>query len=205
MQDSYFTAGSAASHEINILGSRFIGFVEPVENEGSAESLIRQIQKAHFHATHHCYAYRIGVRVDLYSRFYDDGEPSGTAGKPILKNLERRQVTNTLCVVTRYFGGTKLGIGGLARAYSQCSLKTMDRAGRIEKFLSDSFLLQFDYRWTKTVMSLLQKFQCLTLQTQYSDQTAMVIQCRQSRTDYFKSMIIDQTAGQIRISVYKEV
>src|SRR5690606_36119864 len=117
MLNKYYTVKQAGSHEIIIQKSRFIGYVERVNTENEANEFIQKIKKQHYNATHNCSAYIIGDH-DQIQKANDDGEPSGTAGIPMLEVLKRLNLKNTAVVVTRYFGGIKLGAGGLIRAYS---------------------------------------------------------------------------------------
>src|SRR5690606_8036384 len=117
---SYRTLGRFATAEIVIKRSRFMGWGSPVETEEAALELLDRIRSEHPQATHHCYAYRVGLGTETI-RFSDDGEPGGTAGRPILEVLQREDLRNALIVVTRYFGGTLLGAAGLVRAYTQAA------------------------------------------------------------------------------------
>src|SRR5699024_5195396 len=116
MLTEYYTIKGEGSHEVIIQKSRFIGYVKRVVTEEEAQSFIQTIKKKHHDATHNCSAYIIGDH-DQIQKANDDGEPSGTAGVPMLEVLKRQTLKNTAVVVTRYFGGTKLGAGGLIRAY----------------------------------------------------------------------------------------
>lgn len=130
-KDCYLTVSGDAGHEIIINKSRFIGYAAPVSSEVSAQNVIDQIKRTHADATHNCYGYIIGTDGNI-KRFSDDGEPGGTAGMPIIQVIEQKNLVNTIVVVTRYFGGIKLGAGGLVRAYSKTAAETIARA-RIAK------------------------------------------------------------------------
>ena len=108
-------------------GSRFIATLAPATTPEEAEAFVARIRAAEPNATHHCWAWRVGRPCDRF-RSSDDGEPSGSAGRPILLQLEGHEVTDVVCVVTRWFGGTKLGVGGLMRAYGGCAGQALDRA-----------------------------------------------------------------------------
>ena len=118
--DYYLTIQETSGAEIKIKGSRFIGIISPVADKVNAEKILIEIRKEFRNATHNCFAYRINSQEFRYS---DDGEPSGTAGRPILSMIDKYQLQRVVLVVTRYFGGTKLGTGGLIRAYSQSADK----------------------------------------------------------------------------------
>lgn len=121
----YETVAGFREYEENIRGSRFIGWVAPAGDEAEAQALLERARSEHPAATHHCWAWRIGEAV----RFSDDGEPGGTAGRPMLEVLLKRDLHNVMTIVIRYFGGTRLGAGGLVRAYSGTVAKTLDAAG----------------------------------------------------------------------------
>ncbi|WP_067926751.1 YigZ family protein [Alicyclobacillus shizuokensis] len=123
----FVTPAHAAEVEMVIKKSRFIGQLRPVNSVEQAEAALDEIRAVHKTATHNCYAYTVGLGVPV-ERFSDDGEPSGTAGRPILEVLRRREVSNSLIVVTRYFGGTLLGASGLVRAYTDAAARVLDEA-----------------------------------------------------------------------------
>ena len=127
-ETSYFTVAKETELEEVIKGSRFVGFVSSVRNVEAALAKLEEVRATYPDATHHCWAYLIGAEV----RFSDDGEPSGTAGRPMLETLQKRELNRVLGVVTRYYGGTKLGAGGLVRAYSGTLAKTLDAAGVVQ-------------------------------------------------------------------------
>ncbi|MBN1779722.1 YigZ family protein [bacterium] len=198
MNDEYRTLTVPVSHEIKVKGSRFIGLLVPAETRESAERMLAEIRKRYFDATHHCYAFRIGTGNALLEKFHDDGEPCGTAGRPILECLAGREITFVLGIVVRYFGGTKLGTGGLARAYGQCMRETVGNARIVKKTIQDSVGLLFDYHFMGPVMSLISKYQCETVDMKYGDRSMLTVKLRQSRKNEFLKALTDQTAGQIR-------
>ena len=116
-QDTYLTITQALSCEFKDKGSKFIAFASPVRSQNDIKQYLTQIKELHPKATHHCYAYRLGLDKLTNYRANDDGEPSGTAGKPILGQIDSKQLTNLIVIVVRYFGGTKLGVPGLINAY----------------------------------------------------------------------------------------
>ncbi|MGB9851261.1 MAG: YigZ family protein [Candidatus Kapaibacteriota bacterium] len=124
--------------------SRFIAQAFPVENIEKVENILKDVRKKFTDATHNCYAYRIGIEKNIY-RFSDDGEPSGTAGKPIFQTIVKFDLTDILVVVTRYFGGIKLGASGLVRAYSKATKLVLESAEKIEIPLTNFLTLEFDY------------------------------------------------------------
>lgn len=125
------TVRRAGTHELQSQRSRFLCALSPAENAGQAAAFIEQVRATHWSATHHCTAFRIGPHGEQ-QRSNDDGEPAGTAGVPMLQVLTAREITNTVAVVTRYFGGIKLGAGGLVRAYGRCVGEALDAIGTLD-------------------------------------------------------------------------
>lgn len=180
--------------EIKVKGSRFIAEAFPVEDEAAAENHILQIRKREFSATHHCTAYRIGPDAHLF-RFNDDGEPSGTAGQPILRQIEGRDLTDTLVVVTRYYGGTKLGTGGLIRAYGDAASEALDAAGEKKNVIFDHLYVSFSYDDTSPAMHVIQKFGAEVIESDYTDTTKLTIAVPRSRTDAFQDAFTNALGG----------
>ena len=139
----YKSVKQCSEAEYTVNRSRFIGRCFPVESEEAALCLLGDIRKKHWDATHNCFAYRIGENAA--ARFSDDGEPGGTAGKPIMDVLTGRGLTNVLCVVTRYFGGILLGAGGLVRAYSKSAADAVAKAGMVSYLPGTILDIPMDY------------------------------------------------------------
>ncbi|WP_062199968.1 YigZ family protein [Massilibacterium senegalense] len=144
MLTSYYTVKPFGIHEINIQKSRFIAHIKRVETEEEAQSFISKIKKEHWNATHNCSCYMIGEHNQV-QKANDDGEPAGTAGVPMLEVLKKRRLKNTAVVVTRYFGGVKLGVGGLIRAYSQVTSEGINATGIVRKDLMRTISTTIDY------------------------------------------------------------
>ena len=188
------TLGKAASFEETIKKSRFIAHAARVNSQ--AESLEFYESVIDPQATHNCWAWRIDFRV----RSSDDGEPSGTAGRPMLNVIERRQMENVMVIVTRYFGGIKLGVGGLVRAYSGTTAKCLDKAGVVELFPMQEYKLIAGFEWAASVHGLLEQFSAIKLEETYNDEGLVLnIQCREA--DYGKLAVAlrDASRGQIKI------
>lgn len=138
-------------------GSKFIGFAYPVNNEDEVKAALTQLRELHPKATHHCYAFRLGINGENF-RANDDGEPSGSAGLPIYNQLLANQLTQILVVSVRYFGGTKLGVGGLVKAYKESAKLTLESAEIITKELETQLHIHFPFSLQNTVFSVLNKF-----------------------------------------------
>lgn len=188
------TLKNSARFEEQIKKSRFIGHAARVTSQ--AESLEFYQSVAVPEASHNCWAWRINFQV----RSSDDGEPSGTAGRPILNVIERRQLENTMVVVTRYFGGIKLGVGGLVRAYSGTTAKCLDSAGVIELFPLADYVIKAGFEWTASVHGLLDQFSAEKLEDNYDDKGLVLkIRCREVDFGKLSSALRDACRGQVQI------
>jgi uncharacterized YigZ family protein len=146
MEDTYLTVGKTASAEIVIEKSRFIAYLSRAKTAEEAQAFLDRIRQQHREATHHCSAYVIGPG-GAQQKANDDGEPSGTAGRPILEVIKKNGLTDTVAVVVRYFGGIKLGAGGLIRAYSQAAKAGIRAAGIVRRTLHRKLEVTIDYSW----------------------------------------------------------
>ncbi len=151
--DSYKSIAGPSEGLFKDNGSRFISFAYPVETEDEVKSIVGSLKKEYHDARHHCYAYRIGYRGDLF-RANDDGEPSSSAGRPILGQIDSNGLSDILIVVVRYFGGIKLGIPGLIRAYKTSSADAIASNSIITKIATKRYLLRFGYDSMNSVMKL---------------------------------------------------
>lgn len=139
-------------------GSKFLGYAFPIESVAQVDIHIQQLKKTHSKARHWCYAWQIGVEKPTY-RYNDDGEPSNSAGKPIYGQIQSFELTNILIVVVRYFGGTKLGVGGLVTAYKSAAKLSLEHADVVEKMLMDTLIVAFDYIHMDKVMRIIKEHQ----------------------------------------------
>jgi len=139
-------------------GSKFLGYAFPIESVAQVDIRIQELKKAHSKARHWCYAWQIGVESPTY-RYNDDGEPSNSAGKPIYGQIQSFELTNILIVVVRYFGGTKLGVGGLVTAYKAAAKLSLEQADVVEKMLMDTLIVAFDYIHMDKVMRIIKEHQ----------------------------------------------
>lgn len=154
MQDQYRSIAAPSEGLFKDNGSRFIALAYPVETEEEVKSIVAGLRKEYHDARHHCYAYRLGYKGDLW-RASDDGEPSGSAGRPILGQIDSLGLSDILVVVVRYFGGIKLGIPGLIRAYKSSTADALSSAQIVDKIASRHFRLQFEYLSMNAVMKVL--------------------------------------------------
>lgn len=155
----YFTIAFTAKAEFKDRGSRFIAIACPVETADEFKTALQRIKKEHPKAVHHCFAYRIGTDGNNF-RTSDDGEPSGTAGKPILGQIDSKEVTNTAIIVVRYFGGTLLGVPGLINAYKTSASLVLQLTPVAQKQVEIKYKIEFDYTQMNGVMKVLKQYNC---------------------------------------------
>ncbi|MCU7612894.1 YigZ family protein [Chryseobacterium sp. GMJ5] len=154
-------------------GSKFIGFAFPVQNENELKKALEKVRAEHPKATHHCYAFRMGLNGENY-RANDDGEPSGSAGLPIYNQLLAHEITHILVIVVRYYGGTKLGVSGLVKAYKESAKNTLEEATLITKELESEIEIQFPFSIQNSIFTLLEKYNAKILKFD-SEQTAVIV------------------------------
>lgn len=193
--ERYKTVRQFGSKEIVIKKSRFIGYGRPVETEEEAIAFIEEIKRKHWNATHNCSAYMIGERDEI-QKASDDGEPSGTAGKPILEVIRNQGLKNTAIVVTRYFGGILLGAGGLIRAYTDGAVAAIEAAEAIEKVLHQEVFVDIDYTWLGKLENELRNRETRMGETQFTDKVTLTCLPVASDADRFVAWITDLTQGQ---------
>lgn len=153
-EDTYLSIEKASEGLFKDKGSKFIAYAFPVSTEEKIKEHLAELRKLHPSARHHCYAYRLGADKQAY-RANDDGEPSNTAGKPILGQIQSKDLTNVLIVVVRYFGGTLLGVSGLINAYKLAAADAIQQATIIEKTVNEKYQLHFDYLQMNDVMKII--------------------------------------------------
>jgi len=158
--DYYYTIEQPSVAEFKDRGSKFIGFAFPVASINEFKEKLAVVKKEHPKATHHCFAYRIGLDGATH-RVSDDGEPSGSAGRPILGQIDSKQVTNVLIIVARYFGGTLLGVPGLINAYKTTAALALQVTRLVQKAVLIHYRLQFDYTQMNDIMMVCKQFDCV--------------------------------------------
>jgi len=158
MSDKFFTIEKISEGLYKEKGSKFIAYAFPVETEEEIKLHIGQLKKDHYNARHHCYAFIIGHPIP-YIRANDDGEPNHSAGDPILRQIQSLNLTNTLVVIVRYFGGTKLGVSGLVNAYKTAAADALQQNTIIEKYLTATVQMIYDYDQTNQAMKIINDFE----------------------------------------------
>lgn len=183
MQFSFNTIKSPVE---NILskekGSKFIGFAYPVSDEKELKSALLHLKELHPKATHHCYAFRMGMNGENY-RANDDGEPSGSAGLPIYNQLLAHEITNVLVVVIRYYGGTKLGVSGLVKAYKESAKLALEESEIITKELESEVSIRFNFNQQNLIFTLLNKFDGKILDFLTDEQCTIIAKIKTSQKE----------------------
>ena len=198
MLPRYFTVKEYGEHEIIIQKSRFIAQIKRAETEAEAQAFIQEVKKKHWNATHNCSAYLIGDH-DQIQKANDDGEPGGTAGVPMLEVLKKRNLKDTVVVVTRYFGGIKLGAGGLIRAYGKATSEGLDTIGIVERILKQVIHTTIDYTWLGKIEKELRVSEHKIKEIHYLDKVEIETYVDEGLVPSFREWMIELTNGQCTI------
>lgn len=193
VDQSYLSITSSVRIEQKVRNSRFIATALPVGSRDQATAELARIQKEFWDATHNCYAYRLAPD-GLNYRFSDDGEPSGSAGKPILFALGQHNLVNVLVVVTRYFGGTKLGVGGLVRAYGDAANAALNIAEVVEHFPTDVLRIFTPYEDMRVVRSLVDRY-AISFTEEFHDAVRYTMTIRSDRLAEFSAELTEASQG----------
>ena len=201
---SYKVVFEGGQGEIEEKKSRFIAYVEPVDTEEEAAAFIEKIKKMNWNATHNCSAAVIGENNE-FSRCNDDGEPSGTAGKPMLEVLLGEEVHNVAVVVTRYFGGTLLGTGGLVRAYQKAVKEGLKNSKITEKINGYKMQITTDYNGIGKLQYITAQSGIHTIGTEYSDIVEMTVMVPEVEKNAFLDKVTESTAGKVEITISEPI
>ena len=188
MHDIYKTITKPAEGYLTEKKSKFLSFIYSVDSVDEAMELIEEYRKKYYNARHVCWAYMIGPDREEF-RFNDDGEPSGTAGKPILGQINSFELTNVLILVVRYFGGTLLGTGGLIRAYKEAAANAISNAKIVEKTVDEMINIHFDYTLLNDVMRVLKQFESATWTQDFTESCRMTLTIRKSISDQLREIL----------------
>jgi len=208
---TYRTIETKFEYEIpKIKWSRFLTYLFPCEDKENAESLLEQVKKEHFSATHHCSAWRLWIQVheDLFgnvlidpkvSKANDDWEPTNTAGKPILNVLEWEKLLNVMAIVVRYFGGTLLGVGGLIQAYTQATKDAIQNCNIVEKEILKEFELVHEYAQTSLVAHLMEKYDIKLIEETCDEKSKKILSINQWLISDFEKELWEASNGSLKI------
>lgn len=184
--DSYFTITVPVEGIFKDRGSKFMAFVYPVKTESEIKALLQDLRKEHPGANHLCYAWRLGPDKAAF-RANDDGEPSNSAGKPILAQIQVKDLTNVLVVVVRYFGGSLLGVNGLINAYKQAASDALGKADVHEQFIFFEYCVTFGFDAVSQVMRLLKEYEVKIRETTYTDKNKIIFQVKKMHSEKIES------------------
>jgi len=182
MNDSYKTIEKQSTGYFKDKGSKFYSFAFPLRTEEEVKDIISRLKKEHHSARHHCYAWRLGTE-EIRFRANDDGEPSSTAGKPILGQLLSFELTNILVVVVRYFGGTLLGVSGLIHAYKNATADALKNADIIDKHIEKKYQIDFTYNELNEVMHILKQENFNIINTDFQENCSLIFSVRKSYSE----------------------
>lgn len=180
--DTYLSISGESNGSYREKASRFLSLAVPVASEEEVKRKLEEIRKAYYDANHHCFAYRLGKTGETY-RYSDDGEPSGTAGRPIHGQILSRGLSDVLVVVTRYFGGTKLGVPGLINAYRTAASEALDHAEKVEILITDSLEIVFEYPKMNDAMRILKDSGVNILHIESGERCTIRFTVRKSRSE----------------------
>jgi len=180
--DTYLTIEKPSEAIFRDRGSKFLAFAYPINSEADIKTILTTLKTEHPKANHHCWAMRLGIDRSVF-RVNDDGEPSGTAGRPILNTLLSRNITNVLVVIVRYFGGTLLGVPGLINAYKTATEDALNAAIIIEKTLDDTYIISFDYQQMNDIMKIIKEDNLTILEQQFDNDCMVKIAIRKMQVN----------------------
>ena len=187
--DSFHTVTTPTEGIYKEKGSKFLAFSMPVENSEQVKELVKTFKKEYYDARHVCYAYMLGAERKEW-RANDDGEPSGTAGRPILGQINSRELTNILVIVVRYFGGILLGTGGLTVAYKEAAADALNQAEIIEKTVDCEMTIHFEYSIMNSVMRIVKETSAMILEQGYENDCFMKLSIRQQEEELLKGKLL---------------
>jgi uncharacterized YigZ family protein len=195
----YYSISGPVQADLVVKGSKFIAQSAPTQSKEEAEAFVQTTSLKYQDATHNCFSYKVGVGDATAFRFRDAGEPSGTAGRPILQAIEKKNLTNLCVVVTRYYGGTKLGTGGLVRAYGSAALAALNCAEIVMHHPSTKLLLRFSYEFANLVHQAIDKFNGQVLESRFEKETVYLVELTATDEIEFQDQVRGLLRGKIDI------
>lgn len=194
--DTYKTISKACQGIFKDRGSKFIAFAYPVTTEEEIKKIVAQLKKEHHGANHHCYAFRLGADKQHF-RANDDGEPANTAGKPILAQIQSKDLTNVLIVVVRYFGGTLLGVSGLINAYKLAAADALNNADIVERTVNEIYRIRFEYLQMNDVMKIIKDEKLEIISQNHELNCETVFSVRKSTADKVTEQLNKVTGNKV--------
>jgi uncharacterized YigZ family protein len=193
----YKTIKSPSESKFTVKGSKFLGYAYPVESFEEIESILHDVRKKYYDATHHCYAWQLGYGNEMSYRYNDDGEPSGTAGKPIYGAILRTDLTNVLIVSIRYYGGTKLGTGGLIKAYGQSASDTLDAARIKTVEIGDTIKFTSSYEQHPIIMRIINQYHIISFDQEFTEHVTIRVEVDETYTQKIFEEVKNATNGSV--------
>lgn len=200
--DIYSEITQNAEASLRERGSKFLAYSYIVYNELEVKKHLNELKSKYPDATHHCYAYVIGQGGEA-QRANDDGEPSNSAGRPILRAILSKQLTNVLVVVVRYFGGTLLGIPGLIESYGTAAAMVLNESGKVEKMMEEQFLMTTDFQHEQEIHRILNQFQVRILNREYTEEVIYTIAIRKNQVMQFEKIANDSYLVDVKNNLQK--
>lgn len=201
----YKTIKKSSESKITIKGSKFLGFAYPAESTEVIDEILESLHKRYDDATHHCYAWQLGMTDNAQFRYNDDGEPSGSAGKPIYNTILHRDLTNVLVVSVRYFGGIKLGAGGLARAYGQSASEVLDAAKIITIEKGDKIRFDCSYEDHALILHIANRYTPISLKRDFGETVQLIIEIPEDRSAEFLGEVRDAAKGKLSGEIIEKI
>ena len=201
MIDSYLTIKGSTLHKITRKKSRFIALLSPASSHEDVQQQMDAIRKSYHDATHHCSAFRLLIDDVIVESSSDDGEPSGSAGLPMLHQLAGKEVCNILAVVVRYYGGTKLGVGGLVRAYSDAISEAIDQTVIVTQTMMAHITIRFPVEVNSSVMSTVHRFSAQIENLIYEDPVRIEVALPPSQVEAFRAVLTEATGARMKMEV----
>jgi len=195
----YLTLKGPGTARLIIKKSIFIGYAAPAGSEGEARKFISLVRKHHSDATHNVFAYIINDGKNFAVRYDDNGEPKGSAGKPVLKVIQNRELSNVVVVVTRYFGGIKLGYGGLVKAYGEAASLAIEKAGIVEVHGTERFEVKFPYNLLHTVRKAVGEAGGRIVSEEYGNLAKFTVEIRKDEAERLMELVTERTRGRARV------
>jgi len=197
IDDLFFQIKKPGRNQIKVKGSRFITTIRKVATIEEVERVLDEVKGEFPDATHNCYAWKVGHNKKSKYRYSDDGEPNNTAGLPIFKAIMARKLTNVIVIVTRYFGGIKLGAGGLIRAYSKAAMDVLKQCESEKSYLTETAVFKTSFEFTSLVHNIVASFKAKLKDSQFEDEVTFTVEIRSSKYKIFKTKLKDGTNGQV--------
>jgi len=203
-KNNYMTVSHEVQVKNTVKKSRFYSSVKEIEKEEGIREFLKELKKQFPDASHHCWAYKIGINEQQIKQYSDAGEPANSAGPPILQAIEHEGLTNVMVIVTRYFGGIKLGIGGLIRAYRESALQGLRSAGRVEKFALREFILRgINYEELGPIIQAIESREGRIANIKYDENITVIAHLPESMQEWLNNMAKNVSHGRVTIKYGK--